>query len=421
MPAYGWGGSPSGRGYQSAAYGWGRNGVDAPPNLWDQSGEAKQNLLAGLQGSRPVISQNDYAGNAQQYGQMGLAGQQNAMNMFAAQAAGQGPSLGRQLLVQGTEQNNRAALGLMGQARGGNLAGAYSQALGAQSGANANLQQQAAGVGLQEQLAGQQAYAGMANQMAGQGLAYDQLGLQNALGQDQNSLGWYSAKRGMDMQASQNRFNRNMQIGGMVLGGVSALGQMVGGAASDVRAKEDMQPVSAADAAAQVQPLAYRYKPGMGLPEGQQIGVSAQQLAGTPLGSTLVGQGPDGMLRVDGGRAGIAGLAASGENARRIRMLEQKLAMASGEGSDEQRYGTREEGMENERKGQALSDDIAAQRGLASVRRDQPAPYDFSGAPQMRRPGRARTIDPFESAPVNSRTSGDLAGLRARYFPELVR
>lgn len=355
-------------------YGKGINGVDAPPNLWDQSGEAKQNLLAGLQGNRPIISQNDYSGNAQAYGQTGLAAQMQALEMFRNNANGTGgPSLAQQMLAQQSGQIQRGNMAMMQGARGGNIAGAYSQALGANSGQQAGLAQQAAVMRAQEQLAAQQAYAGMANQMAGQGLAYDQLGLQNALGQDQNSLGWYSAKRGLDMQASQNRFNRNMQIGGMVLGGVSALGQLAGGAAmSDVRAKEDLRPISALDAAAEVQPLAYRYKPGMGQPEGQQIGVSAQQLAGTSLGSTLVGQDQNGMLNVDGGRAGIAALAASGENARRLRMLEQQLAgQTSDGGSMAQRYGTREEGMANTRRAQQLSDEIASERGRAQVDRAQ--------------------------------------------------
>lgn len=402
-------------------YGKGINGVDAPPNLWDQSGEAKQNLLAGLQGSRPIIGQNDYAGNAQAYGQTGLQGQMNAMELFRQNANGTGgPSLAQLQLQQGTDMNNRAAMGLMGQSRGGNLAGAYSQALGAQSGANLQLGQNTALLRAQEQLAAQQAYAGMANQMAQQGMGYDQMNLQNALGQDQNALGWYSAKRGLDMQASQNKFNRNMQIGGMVLGGVSALGQVVGGAVgSDVRVKEDLRPISALDAAAQVEPLAYRYKPGMG-PEGQQIGVSAQQLAGTPLGSTLVGQDQNGMLNVDGGRAGIAALAASGENARRLRMLEQQLAQQSGEGGNmAQRFGTREEGMANTRRAQMLSDQMSAERGVANLRRDQPQDYDFSGSPQMRR-GVAQTIDPFTSSTVGPNTTQGLAGLRARYFPELT-
>jgi len=392
--------------------------VSASPNLWDQGADAKQNMLKGLGSNRPMIGQNNYAGNAQAYGQTGLAGQMQAMEMFRNNANGTGgPSLAQLQMQQGMEQSQRGAMGLMGQTRGGNLAGAYSQALGAQSGAMANTNQQAGMLRAQEQLAAQQAYAGMSNQMAGQGLAYDQLNLQNALGQDQNSLGWYSAKRGMDLQQTQaNRgfYTDLIKTGMGVVGDVAKMGAM-----SDVRAKEDMQPYDPAAAAAEVQPLAYRYKPGMGQPEGQQLGVSAQQLAGTSLGSTLVQQGPDGMLNIDGGRAGIAALAASGENSRRLRMMEQQLAQGSEGGSMAQRYGTRDEGMANERRAQMLSDDISAQRGLASVRRDQPPEYDFSGSPQMRRGG-AQTIDPFSQSTVGPNTTQGLAGLRARYFPELA-
>lgn len=355
-----------------------------------------------------------------QYGPQGLAAQNQALQGFQERAAGRTPSLAEMQMQQGLQQQQRAALGLMGQTRGGNLAGAYSQALGAQSGAMSNYNQQAALLRAQEQLANQQALFGAGQQMSGQQFGYEQLGQQGSLAANQQNIDWQLGKGQLDLARDQYDWNRNMGIGQMILGGVSALGQVVGGGAmSDMRAKEDLRPVSAADAAAQIEPLAYRYKPGMGLPEGQQIGVSAQQLAGTPLGSTLVGEGPDGMLRVDGGRAGIASLAASGENARRIRMLEQQLAEQSGQGNMAQRYGTREEGMANERRAKMLSDDIAAQRGLASVRRDQPELYDFRGAPQMRRGGMA-TVDPFESSTVGPNTTQGLAGLRARYFPELV-
>lgn len=356
-------------------------------------------------------------------GTPGIAAQRNALNMFGQAAQGQGPSLAQSMLTQQSGQIQRGNMSMMQGARGGNIAGAYNTALGANAGQQAGLAQQAAVVQAQEQLANRQAYAQQAAQMAQQQLAYEQLAQQGLATSGQQNIDWQLGRGQLDLNRDQFDWQRNMGIGNMILGGVSALGSIVGGGAtSDVRAKEDMQPFDPAAAAAEVQPLAYRYKPGMGQPEGQQLGVSAQQLAGTSLGSTLVGQDANGMLNVDGGRAGIAALAASGENARRLRMLEQQLAEQSEHGSLAQRYGTREEGMANTRRAQMLSDDISAQRGAAQVQRGQGGPaYDFRGSPQMSRGVASQTIDPFTQNTVGPNTTQGIAGLRSRYFPELVR
>lgn len=404
-------------------------GTYAKPGLWDMSGDAKQKKLEGVASIRPQIGQNNYAGNAQAYGQTGLAGQMAAMDMFKQGAMGQGPSAAQALLQQQSQQAQRGNIAMMQGARGGNLAGAYQQALGANSGMQAGIAQSGAALRAQEQLAQQQAYAGMANQMAGQGLAYDQLNLQNALGQDQNALGWYTGQRGLDLQ---QRGQDRQFLGQIISAGIGAAGglaQMVGsmggggGTESDVRAKEDMRPASMADAAAEVDGLAYRYKPGMGLPDGQQMGVGAQQLAQTSLGPTLVHQGPDGMLRVDGGRAGIAALAASGENARRLRAMEQQLAMSQG-GSVAQQYGTREEGMRNTQLASRMSNDISAERGRANLARDRGAPANFGGTSQMTRfpaPPQERiyAISPFGPEPVDRPGLSSIAKSRSHHFPEL--
>lgn len=346
----------------------------------------------------------------------GLAAQQDALSMFRQGAMGQGPSVAQQMLAQQSQQAQRQNMAMMQGARGGNLAGAYQQALGANSGQQAMLGQNAAILRAQEQLAAQQAYAGLGTQLYGQGMGYDQMAINHLNQGAQNAINWNLGQRGMDLQAQQQRFGQGAELAKTIMGGASAVGQMIGGAMSDVRAKEDMMPVSAADAAAQVQPLAYRYKPGMGQPQGQQIGVSAQQLQETPLGSTLVGQGPNGMLSVDGGRAGIAALAASGENARRLRMIEQGLARLDPNASGDLLYGTAEEGARNTALARRLSDDIASQRGRAQVARGnyggQPSPA-LAGRVQISR-GSQPTADPFDE-PLARRLAA-----RTRYFPELA-
>lgn len=373
------------------------------PNLWDQSGEARQNMLKGLEGVRNYRGPlGDNSASAWDYAKAGNAATTQALDMYGQQAMGLGPSLAQGTMQQGLEANNRAALGMLGQARGGNVAGAYQQALGAQSGANMMTAQQGAMNAMAEQQAGLAGYAGLAQSTSQLGLGYSASASQHQLQADQNDLAWYAGRRGLDMQ--QQAQNRDFTMG-LVNAGIAGAGAISsaiggGGAMSDPRAKIGLQPASVADAAAEVGGFGYEYKPGLGQPGGPQMGVDASQLAQTSLGPTLVQPGPDGMLRVDGERAGIAGLAASGENTRRIQQLEQQLAMSQG-GTPEQMYGTAEQGQARTREAGQLSNEIAMQRGLGQVQRARGGPpTDFGGMPAMQRGGQMamgapRTIDPF--------------------------
>lgn len=384
---------------------FGSIGVGSAPNFWDQSGEARQNMLKGLEGVRNYRGAlGDNGAMAQDYATAGNAAMTQAMDMYGAQAMGTGPSLAGATMQQGLEANNRAAMGLMGQARGGNVAGAYQQALGAQSGANMQTAQQGAINAMAEQQAGLQGYAGLAGQSAQLGQGYSQLASQHQLAADQNDLGWYAAKRGMDIQKQQG--DRDF-FGGLIQSGIGAAGSAAGAVSqmSDERAKFGMQPASVADATAEVGGLGYEYQPGLGQPQGQQYGVSAQQLAQTSLGPTLVAPGPDGLLRVDGGRAGITALAGTGENTRRIQQLEQRLAMSQG-GTPEQMYGTAEQGAARTQDAAQRSNEIAMQRGLGQVERARGGPaYDFGVVPASMQRGGGQAmpvgrdpyaIDPFE-------------------------
>jgi hypothetical protein len=197
----------------------------AKPGLWDQTSDAKANMLHGLEGVRPIVSQSNYGQNADNYANMGLSAQLDAADFYRRQMEGLSPSIANMQMQQGIEQNNRAAMGLMGQARGGNVASAYGQALGAQQGANLQAAQMGSINRLAEQQAAAQAYANLGSQMAQGGLGWGALSNQNALGLDQNALGWYGAKRGLDLQ--QRGQDRDF-YGGLIRSGAGMIGSMMG-------------------------------------------------------------------------------------------------------------------------------------------------------------------------------------------------
>jgi hypothetical protein len=266
----------------------------------------------------------DYAamykkGNA--LGQTGIDAQTDAIGYYDQMAQGLGPSVAERQLQMQAEQNNRAAMQLAGQARGGNIAGMYSQALGAQAGAQAQTNQQAAILRAQEQ---QQAMAGLGQlggQVAQQGMGYDELAQRGLIAAGQQNIDWQLGKRGLNLQEDAQQFGQNMQIANTIMKGA---GSVIGGAVmSDERAKVGIQPTaqSASAAIGEVDPITFRYQPGLG-PDGQQFGASAQQLETTSLGPQLVREGPDGFKRIDTGGAAMASLAAAAEHERRLRDLE---------------------------------------------------------------------------------------------------
>lgn len=200
----------------------------APPNLWDQTQEAKQNKLKGIASLRPVIQQADYAGLAQAYGDAGREGLVDAMDMYRQQAMGLSPSLANAQMAQAIAANNRQAMSMAGNARGGNLQGSFQSAMNAGSGANAFAAQQGAINRIAEQQAGMAGLAGLSGQLSQQGMGYAGINLQNALTQDQNALAWYSAQRGLDLQ--QRGQDRDF-YGGLARAGIGAAGSALGAAA----------------------------------------------------------------------------------------------------------------------------------------------------------------------------------------------
>lgn len=76
-----------------------------------------------------------------------------------------------------------------------------------------------------------------------------------------------------------------------------------------------------------LQAYQYQYKPGMGEDGGtgqQHFGPMAQNLAQTEIGRGMVQQRPDGMLGIDGGRAGVTALGLAGDLHQRLKALEMQ-------------------------------------------------------------------------------------------------
>jgi len=301
------------------------------PGIFDQSTHQDQaSAMMQKYGLDPQAGQGNYAGVAQANRNAGFSGQGQAMDMYRRQAMGQGPSIAQAQLRNQSQRNMTDALALSARSRGGNISGMASQVLGANAYAQAQTNQQAAMLRAQEQQAAMQGYAGMANQLAGQGLAYDQLGTQASLGASQNALGWYSADRGMDMQAQENDrafamglYDRGADLAKSIAGGAG--GAAGAGMMSDERAKTGVRPttLAASQAVGDITPAAFNYKPGMG-PAGTRIGPMAQDLERNPLTQSLVTEGPDGLKRVDVGGLAALATAASAEQEGRIRALEQQ-------------------------------------------------------------------------------------------------
>jgi len=170
----------------------------------------------------------DYGGVSSAYQQPGLGAMNTSLEQYRKQMLGLTPSVANAQLNQGMQMNNRAAMSLMGNARGGNLAGQGQAALNAMSGANAMTSQQAAINALAEQQAAANAYAGLGSQMSQFGLGYAGLGQGAYDTQQQRDLDWRLGKRGLDLQESQG--NRQFW-GGIAQAGIGAVGGMLGAAA----------------------------------------------------------------------------------------------------------------------------------------------------------------------------------------------
>lgn len=200
-------------------------------NLWDAQTSTKyQDSHKGLEGIRFYQGpQGDNPALAADYANAGRQAVGQAQDMYARQINGTAPSLANMQMRQGIEQSNRGAMGMLGQSRGGNIAGSYGQALQAQQGAAQMGAQQGAINRLMEQQAAMQGYSQLAQQQGQLGLGYSGLASQHQLQADQNDLGWYGARRGLDLQ--QQGADRGYMMGLINAGisGAGAVASAVGG------------------------------------------------------------------------------------------------------------------------------------------------------------------------------------------------
>lgn len=365
------------------------------------------------------------AEKATPYNQAGLAGQQDALAMWKKNAMGQGgPSAAEIAARNQGEANARAAMSVAARGRGGNLAGMQQQAMGGLAGANAQLTQNLATVRAQEQLAAQQAYAQQAAQMSQMGLGYDQLAAQTLLGGQGLQQDWQLGNRQLDIQQQAN--NREFW-GGIAQAGIGAFGQVMGGMSqmSDQRVKTDIQPsAGSASDALRGGDNVYRYKRGEGLPGGLRAGPMAQGLEQSPLGASIVSEGPRGKAVDIGGLATLTA-ASQAEQIGRMDRLEQAILGQRGAG-----YGpgapmsgrgtppTRERDVTGNRPSidaQLLAEEDAYRRRQARLaelergassdplgysgslsRPSGPSPVAFGTVGARMPPGRLTAIDPWE-------------------------
>ncbi len=307
----------------------------------------------------------------------GAAARRAALRTSAAgnQQVNQGAAT---LRAQEASDWQRTKLSAMGQeqsalqgVRAGDV-GVYGQQLGA-----AGQREQAAlgagqlGLGY-GQLGSQYQQIGTAGQLGAAGLQAGQYSgaAGNAANLATAGLSGATSRYGADRGASVGMANVDMTRdaadrafqGSLIAGGVGMLNQQnQPGYTSDVRAKENIRPVSAANLVSRVDGMmpadlrqangyAYDYKsPAMG--PDNQVGPMAQELERTDAAGA-VSTGPDGMKSVDPGRLTMTNTAAIGEQQRRIDALEAMIADQTK--SDFQPAGARTQGQRIVRKTEAV-------------------------------------------------------------------
>lgn len=304
------------------------------PTKFDRRNEAVGDRYTPVYGRSFAGSSEDLARLRALAGPGGAAGAyQDATGMqgrmydaYGAMARGEGPSLGQNVLQQGSQRANAAAAALAGQTRGGNIAAAEQAAMQAQFAGQAQASADAAAIAAQEQQAAMAAQAGIAGQLAGQSLE-QQMGLEGLVSsgtqaeldaQVQSQLG----NRELAQKAKMDRHNR---IQNWMKTGSNVVGSILGAIFSDERVKTGVQP-SGGGATALVrgaQPIRSSYRPGFGAP-GERFGITAQSLERTPEGAALVGTDPaTGAKMVDTAQLSAVNTAALAELVPRIDALEQ--------------------------------------------------------------------------------------------------
>ncbi len=304
--------------------------------------------------------------------QLRMGNDANARNaMSIARTGGGSPSAVRAALragAAGGAQTNQQA-GVLRAQEAANWQNTRLNAMGQEQGALANVRAGDVGVmGQRFGAAGQQmGAAGQAGQLGlgygGLGAQYGAMGSQARLsaegmasareqagenargsilgGQLNADASRYGADKGVQVgmaNVAQRDRAADMQMTGSLIGaGVNYLGKQQ---TSDVRAKENIQPVSAANLVSRLDALESRAEPANDLRAARgysydytdpkygrdnQVGPMAQDLEHTAA-SGAVSTGPDGMKSVDPNRLTMTNTAAIGEQQRRLDALEAMVA-----------------------------------------------------------------------------------------------
>ena len=307
-------------------------------------------------------------GFGQQYGGA-FQQQQGLFDQYGRMAAGQGPSLAQDQLQRGLGEGRAMATQAALSARGGNSAGGQFAAAGVAANMGGQAAMNAAALRQQEQMMAMGAQGQLAGQMAGQSLQ-GQLGMeqlyQGALGQqldanmaakqqrlDERSAQIERAKATKSMFIPDLSSDENLKqdiigtdnatqqaqqgkTGAQTASGIlGALGGTLGKVAplvalSDENSKKHIAPgnLQASQAVGDMGSYEFEYKAGYGQPAGRRFGVMAQEMErvypqaviDTPQGKGIdVAQG-----------LGL-NLAATSEQERRLRMLEQQMGVAGGQ------------------------------------------------------------------------------------------
>jgi hypothetical protein len=286
------------------AQGFNDKGDEAQKRQASQADYGQAQQSRGAQQDAMSLMAQAARGNAPS--QAEIAGRQQASQMAAMQRAQAASARGPQALAQAQSaaQANTAAgqAQIAGQTMAQRAAemdaarGAYASQAGAMRGMDASEQQ------FQAQLQAQQRAQNDAYSQAMYGQGFQ---INNA--QQQAELDRYKAEMDFDVRSQQASTAQQAQDLSVIQAGASMIGGVMGGL-SDERSKKGVRKAKGSDIDALLGALsgaeytykdAYKDKPGAG--DGDQFGpASAQKIAKTKLGKSIVKRGEDGILRLDG-------------------------------------------------------------------------------------------------------------------------
>jgi hypothetical protein len=276
--------------------------------------------LSSIDGSEQVLNQieQNYAGSMALQSQGAAAAnaaydsQNDALGMMRSAAQGNAPSAAALQMQAGNDAAMRSNLALGAAGRGGSGAGlrtamqrnAEMQAQNLQATGALRAQEMAQARGMYGQMAGDMRNQGIGLQTAGMSAAMQNTGArQSVVLANQTAAENQEARRmavAGQAQAEMARYD-NMIMGG-IGAGLSALGAAAPLIKSDKRAKENVAPAekSIGKMLGALAAKEYDYKAEHNIP-GRHVGVMAQDLEKSELGSKFVKEGADGVKRVDYG------------------------------------------------------------------------------------------------------------------------